>query len=92
MKKVLLTAIIALTASCATRPHQVTNVKVAPSELKVGKSCEDRFLHMFPMGSKNGNSILRAKESAGITQIMSVDVEGRNWILGSTECTIVTGK
>lgn len=91
MKKIILEAALLMVSACASGPVMVTNVNIPQEEIKIGKSCNHRLLGIIPIGSEN-NTTYRAKEAGDISQVATVDVAYKWWIIGGSKCTIVTGK
>jgi hypothetical protein len=91
MKKTFILGALLILSACASGPIMVTNVNIPQEEIKVGKSCNHMLLGIIPIGTEN-NSTYKAKEAGGISQVATVDAAYKWWVIGGSNCTIVTGK
>jgi hypothetical protein len=85
------TAAIAALAACSsiTSPLAAT---ANPVGSKIGEAKVSLLFGTIPIKKNQDGGVYAAAKNGGITRISTVDVKTRNWIIGITRTTIVTGE
>ncbi len=94
MKKIasvfIASVLLALTScSSVTSPLAATGNPVGS---KVGEAKVSLLFGTISLKKNQDGGIAAAARNGGITRISTVDVKTRNWIIGVTRTTIVTGE
>lgn len=63
-----------------------------PVGSKIGEATVSFLLGTIPIGKNRDGGIYAAAKNGGITRISTVDVKTKNWIIGVTKTTVVTGE
>jgi hypothetical protein len=95
MKKGIVVVVVVAALAALSGCSSVTSPLAAtgnPVGSKVGEAKVSFLFGTIPIGKNRDGGIYAAARAGGITRISTVDVKTKNWIIGVTKTTVVTGE